>query len=212
MLVAKQDKDIVMIGVEQSTLTQEMYYGVLAETTIPTRIITPTEFIELDNKHLYQYAIAFSLEIELRKEVIKIIKDLDLDCITYAHDSIYLYDDLDKIAGKGTFIAPFSTVLLGSKIGEHCIIEAYCLVSHYAELKDNVILHAGSMIAGKTTIGENSMFNFRASALPGLTIGSDIEVGAASTATKNLQEPGVYIGTPARRFRDRTDFKDNNDV
>lgn len=208
MLIAKQDKPIAMIGFEQSTLTLEMYYGVLAETTIPTRIITPTEFIELKDKHQYQYAVAFSLEIELRKQVIALIKELNLDCITYAHDSIYLYDDLDKIAGKGTFIAPFSSILLGAKLGEHCIIEAYCLVSHYAELKENVILHAGTMIAGKTSIGENSMFNFKSSALPGLDIGADIEIGAASTATKNLQEPGVYIGTPARRFRDRIDFKD----
>lgn len=211
MLIAN-NKPIAMIGFEQSTLTLEMYHGVLAETSIPVKIIAPLEFIELENKDQYQYAVAFSLEVELRKEVIKIIKELNLDCITYAHNSIYLFDKLENMAGKGTFIAPFSTILMGAKIGEHCVIEAYCLVSHYANIKDNVILHAGTMIAGKTTVGENSMFNFKSAALPGLTIGNNIEIGAASTVTKNLEEPGVYIGTPARRFRDRVDFKGEGNV
>lgn len=199
-----------MIGYEKSTLTQEIYQGIIRGSKHETIIITPNEFLKIDNKDTFQYATAFSLDVALRKRVIGIIDELNLDCVTYIHDSVIYYADMTTI-GKDCFIAPHTIMLLGSKIGNHCIIETNCLVAHYAELKDNVTLHAGSMIAGKTVVGPHSVFNFKAAAVNALTIGSDIEVGASSTVTKSIQEPGVYIGTPARRLRDRYEFKDQHD-
>jgi len=211
-MLIETDKTICLIGFPASTITQEAEYFMSKETKNNIIVISPEDFLEMNDKESYQFGVAFTLDIELRKKIIGIIKELNLDCITYIHDSVVCYtDDIASVVGKGSFIAPHSTVLMGAKIGEHCIIETYCLISHYAELKNNVILHSGSMIAGKTTIGENSMFNFKAAALNALNIGCDIEVGAASTVTKSISEPGVYIGTPARRLRDRFDFKDKHD-
>jgi len=82
------------------------------------------------------------------------------------------------------------------------------LIAHYSELQDNVIIHAGSMIAGKTTVGSNTVFQFKASALPGLTICQNVEVGATSTVTKNISDSGLYLGTPARRVGARREFKE----
>ncbi len=210
MLIANT-KPIAVIGYEKSTLTQEIYQGIVRSTEQETIIITPAEFLALENKDAYQFATAFSLDINLRKQVINLIDELNLDCVTYIHDSVIYYDDMTTI-GKDCFIAPHTVMLLGSKIGDHCIIETNCLVAHYTELKRNVTLHAGSMIAGKTVIGENTVFNFKAAAVNLLDIGSDIEVGASSTVTKSIQEPGVYVGTPARRLRDRIEFKDQHDI
>lgn len=209
MLIANS-KPIVVIGYEKSTLTQEIYQGIVRSTKQKVTIITPADFLAINDKDEFQYATAFSLDIALRKKVIKLIDELNLDCVSYIHDSVIYYDDMTTI-GKDCFIAPHTVMLLGSKIGNHCIIETNCLVAHYTELKDNVTLHAGSMIAGKTIIGENTVFNFKAAAVNALNIGSDIEVGASSTVTKSIQEPGVYVGTPARRLRDRMDFKDQHD-
>jgi acetyltransferase-like isoleucine patch superfamily enzyme len=211
-MLIETDKTICLIGFPESTITQEAEYFMSKETKNDIIVMSPQDFLEMDNKDSYQYGVAFTLDIALRKKIISIIQELNLDCITYIHDSVVCYtDNVESVIGKGSFVAPNSTVLMGAKIGEHCIIETYCLISHYAELKNNVILHSGSMIAGKTTIGENSMFNFKAAALNALNIGSDIEVGAASTVTKSISDPGVYIGTPARRLRDRIDFKDKHD-
>lgn len=211
-MLIETDKTICLIGFPESTITQEAEYFMSKETKNKIIVMSPDDFLEMNDKDSYQFGVAFTLDIELRKRIISIINELNLDCITYIHDSVVCYtDDVKSVVGKGSFVAPHSTVLLGAKIGEHCIIETYCLISHYAELKNNVILHSGSMIAGKTIVGENSMFNFKAAALNALNIGSDIEVGAASTVTKNIDEPGVYIGTPARRVRDRFDFKDKHD-
>lgn len=215
MLIANT-KPIMIIGFAKSAMTEEIYQGIIralpGRPDIPqsVTIIPPKEFLELEHKDSYQFATAFTLDVNLRKKVIGVIDELNLDCVSYIHDSVIYYNDMTTI-GKDCFIAPHTVMLLGSKIGSHCIIETNCLVAHYAELEDNVILHAGTMIAGKTKVCKHTVFNFKAAAVNALVIGSDIEVGASSTVTKNIQDPGVYVGTPARRLRDRINFEDKHD-
>jgi carbonic anhydrase/acetyltransferase-like protein (isoleucine patch superfamily) len=203
MLIAN-DKPIVLIGYAQSTVTQEANHFISADRPGKVKIITPTEFLNLTDKQQYQYFVGFTLDIDLRNQIINLIEEENLDCIRYVHDTVVYYNpDINSWLGRGSFIAPYSTILLHAKIGKHCIIETYCLVAHYSELKDNIILHVGTHIAGKTTLGGNSIWNFRSAALNGLDICGNIEVGATSTVTKSLTQSGHYVGTPARRIGDR---------
>lgn len=193
------DKPIRLIGFPESTMTQEIYDFISREYQGDMQIILPDDFIALPNKNDYQYHISFTLDIPKRLQVIDIIDSQDLDCINYLHDSvIYHADDVREVIGKGTIICTHSTILLGAKIGRHCIIETYCLVAHYVTLGNNVTLHAGTMIAGKTTVGDNCVFNFKSAALNAVNICANVEVGASSTITKDVTQPGRYIGTVAR--------------
>jgi UDP-3-O-[3-hydroxymyristoyl] glucosamine N-acyltransferase len=214
MIIRQSDKPIKVIGFENSTITQEGVHFLSTEFNGEITIISPDDFISLTNKNDYQYLVFFTLDIEKRKEIINIIKNQNLDCISFIHNSALIYKDLKntptneifKIIGNGTVICPFSSILLNSKLGNHCLIEAYCLVSHYCTLGDNVILHSGTMIAGKTTIGSNSVFNFKSSALNALNICDDVEVGAISNVTKDITIPGRYIGSVARYMGERIPF------
>lgn len=201
------NKTLCLIGFAESTITQEAEFFLTQEFNGNIITMSPDEFIALDNKTLYQYFVAFTLDTEQRIKVIDIIKQQDLDCIRYMHDSCVCYTkDLTKILGKGSFVSPFSTLLKDSCVGEHCIIETYCLVSHYCNIGDNTLLHSGTMIAGKTTIGPNTVFNFKSGALNALDICGNIEVGASSVLTKNIEIPGYYVGSPARRIGERKTF------
>jgi serine acetyltransferase len=161
--------------------------------------MTPEEFLAINDKDQYQYFVAFSIDRALRKHVVELIESEDLDCITFIHPTSMCYaSDITGIVGHGTIVGPFNSILIHSTIGNHCIVEAYCLVAHYVNLSDNVHLHPGVLIAGRTQIGSNSVFNLRSSTINGLTLCGDIEVGASSTVTKNLDRAGKYVGTPAR--------------
>jgi acetyltransferase-like isoleucine patch superfamily enzyme len=206
MLIAN-NKPIVLIGFLASTVTQEIYHFVSKDWQGELLIMSPDEFLSLPNKFDYQYMVAFTLDTEQRIEIIQRIDHAGLDCIKYAHDSVVHYTDIDKLLGAGSCIMPFSSIFLNGKIGKHCYIEANCLIAHYTEIGDNVILHAGTMIAGKTKIGDNSVFNFKSSAINNLDICGGIEVGATSTLTKNIDQPGYYVGTPARRIGNRKTFE-----
>jgi acetyltransferase-like isoleucine patch superfamily enzyme len=212
MLIANS-KPICLIGYNESTITQEARFFISKEFSGEIIVLSPDKFINLEDKTVYQYIVAFTLDTNKRIEVINIIESLMLDCITYIHQSVVCYNDnLDEIIGHGTFIAPHSTVLLNAKIGKHCIIEANCLISHYTELGNNVQLHSGVLIAGKTSVGNNSVFNFKSTIINALTLCDDIELGATSTITKSILQPGYYVGSPARRIGDRKIFVEDNNV
>lgn len=207
MLIANQ-KPICLIGYDQSSLTQEARHFMTQEHSGSVFILEPNQFIELDNKDQFQYGIAFTLDQTLRKHVINLVDGESLDCIRYVHDTVVCYNkDIASVVGRGSFVSPFSTILFDSQIGNHCIIETYCLISHYSQLGNNVQLHSGTMIAGRTKIGNDSIFNFRSSVLNGLTLCPGIEVGAASTVTKNLDRSGRYVGTPARYIGELKEFE-----
>ena len=200
MLIAN-DKEMMMIGFPESTLTQEAAFFVGQELKSKMHIISPDEFFAIPNKQDYQYGVAFNKEIDKRGAVIAEINALNLDCVRYMHDSVICYTkDIAKVIGRGTFIAPFSTILMGATLGDFCAVETYCLISHHVTIGDNVMLHSGTMIAGRTTVGDNCIFNFRSTVLNELTVGDNVMLNAVSTLTKDTTGSGVYIGTPARKF------------
>jgi acetyltransferase-like isoleucine patch superfamily enzyme len=200
-MLVSNSKEMMMVGFPESTLTQEASFFVGQELQSKMHIIPPEEFFSIQNKHDYQYGVAFNQDLEMRMKVINEINQLDLDCVRYMHDSVVCYTkDIKSVIGRGSFIAPFSTILMGATIGDFCAVETYCLISHHVKIGNNVMLHSGTMIAGRTTIGDNCVFNFKSAALNKLTVGDNIMVNAISTLTKDALESGVYIGSPARRF------------
>ena len=206
MIIKKSNKPIRVIGYENSTMTQEGVHFLSTEFSGEILVTTPEDFIGLPNKDEYQYLVFFALDTKKRKEIISIIEELQLECVSFIHNTAVIYknlielpmEEINKVIGHGSVICPFSSVFLNAQIGNHCLIESYCLVSHYCVLEDNVILHSGAMIAGRTRIGANSVFNFKSTALNKLTICNDVEVGALSAVTKDITKPGRYIGTIAR--------------
>jgi UDP-3-O-[3-hydroxymyristoyl] glucosamine N-acyltransferase len=206
MLIAN-NKPIRVIGFPESAMTQELYYFISEKFAGESKIILPDEFLSLTNLDDYQYFVGFSLDILLRAQIIELIEQKNLDCVRYVHDTVVYYNkDVESWLGRGSMVGPYNTILIDAKIGQHCIIETNCLIAHYSEIKDNVILHVGTFIAGKTIVGGNSVWNFKSAALNALDICGGIEVGATSTVTKNITQPGYYVGTPARRISDRKKF------
>lgn len=193
------DKDLKIIGYPQSLLTQDSYQ--VAKTFIKSNItiIKPEDFFNLENKHQYQFFVGFGLDLSERKLVIDVLDQLNLDCVTYIHETVQIHPTA-KI-GKGVVIMNFSTVMQEVSVGNHCIIEMYCLVSHNSSIGNNCILHSGTMVAGGTEIGNNCMFNFKSSALNKLKICDNVTVGAMSCITKSITDSGHYIGSPARKLK-----------
>lgn len=214
MILKKNNKPLRMIGYPQSLLTMEGIHFIKKEYSGDFEMITPDEFLALENRNEFQYLSMFSLNASERKNILDILDFEKLDCFTFIDNSVIIYKDLAnlpweeaiKVVGYDCFLAPMSTILLDARIGNHCLIETYCLVSHYCELKDNVFLHSGTMIAGRTTIGKNCMLNFKSTVLNKITICDDVEIGAVSTVTKDITKPGKYVGSIARYVGERAPF------
>jgi UDP-3-O-[3-hydroxymyristoyl] glucosamine N-acyltransferase len=198
-MMIKNEKPLKIIGYSESMLTQDsMYYG-KNFVNEDISIMTPDEFKNLQSKDDFQYFIGFALDLKEREQTIDLLDEYDSDCVTFIHETASVHEG--AIIGKGSCVANFSTVMQGAVLGKHCFVETYCLISHNTTVGNNCMLHSGTMIAGKTNIGKNCMFNFRSGVMNKLDICDNTVVGAFSNVTKNIDTPGVYVGTPARKLR-----------
>lgn len=195
----KNEKPLKIIGYSESMLTQDsMYYG-KNFVNEDISIMTPDEFKNLQSKDDFQYFIGFALDLKEREQTIDLLDEYDSDCVTFIHETASVHEG--AVIGKGSCVANFSTVMQGAVLGKHCFVETYCLISHNTTVGNNCMLHSGTMIAGKTTIGKNCMFNFRSGVMNKLDICDNTVIGAFSNVTKNIDTPGVYVGTPARKLK-----------
>lgn len=198
-MMIKNKKPLKIIGYSESMLTQDsMYYG-KNFVNDDVSIMTPQEFKNLQSKDDFQYFIGFGLDLKEREQTIDLLDEYDSDCVTFIHETASVHEG--AVIGKGSCVANFSTIMQGAVLGKHCFVETYCLVSHNTTIGNNCMLHSGTMIAGKTTIGKNCMFNFRSGVMNKLDICDNTVIGAFSNVTKNIDTPGVYVGTPARKLR-----------
>lgn len=195
-MIIENHKPIKIIGYPESSLTDGALQWFLLESQNQIEIIKPEVFLNLIDKSNYQYFVAFSLDMNLRKAICDEIDKLELDCVTYIHDSCVVFDSC-KI-GKGVFIGSFSSIGYHSEIENHCWIECYTLISHHVKIGKACVIHAGTLIAGKTTIGHSCTFGFKSSMINNIKISDYVTVGAYSNITKNIFKSGKYVGSIAR--------------
>lgn len=197
MILIKNDKHFKLIGYEESSLTQSilLYTGTLGFKN-GISVISPADFRTLENKDQYQYMITIGVDFQERKEMVDIVEENNLDCVTYVQDSSLVHETAKL--GKGVAVFSFNLIMANAVIGNHCIIDAYCLVGHDTIVGNNCTIRPGTLIAGKTTIGNNCLFNMKAGVINKINICDDVVIGAFSNVTKTISQPGMYVGTPAR--------------
>lgn len=146
------------------------------------------------------------LEIGIRDvafgQSVKVVKPVNLYGCTIADDC---------------FIGPFteiqSQVLIGARtriqshafICELVSIGEDCFISHGAKFVNDLFSIGGPARGNKThwkstTIGNRVSIGTNATVLP-VSICDDVVIGAGSVVTKDIHEPGIYAGNPAKKLR-----------
>jgi sugar O-acyltransferase (sialic acid O-acetyltransferase NeuD family) len=101
----------------------------------------------------------------------------------------------------GVVIMDGAIVNTGAKLGVGVIANTHATIEHDVTLEDWVHIAPGATISGGVTVGRYSMIGAGATVIEGKTIAPETIVGAGATVVHDLLEPGVYVGTPARRLR-----------
>lgn len=119
--------------------------------------------------------------------------------------------------GDNCFIGPFVEIQKGVRIGKRTRIQSHSFVCELVEIGDDCVVAHGVMfindlfsIGGPakgnrdlwrtTRIGNNVSIGSNATILP-VAICDRVVIGAGAVVTKNISEPGVYAGNPARKLR-----------
>jgi len=118
--------------------------------------------------------------------------------------------------GDDSFVGPFTEVQAGVVIGSRCKIQSHAFVCELVTIGDDVFVGHGVMFTNdtfaggapargdrslwrSTTVGDRVSIGSNATLLP-VSICSDVVIGAGAVVTRDINEPGVYVGNPARRM------------
>ena len=119
--------------------------------------------------------------------------------------------------GDDCFIGPFVEIQRGVVIGKKCKIQSHAFVCELVTIGDHSVISHGAMFindpfAGggpamgnkalwkSTHVGNYVSIGTNATILP-VKICDHAVVGAGSVVTKDILEPGIYAGNPARLLR-----------
>ncbi len=119
--------------------------------------------------------------------------------------------------GDDVFIGPFVEIQRNASIGNRCRVQSHafvcelvsigddCFVSHGVKFVNDLFSRGGPARGDRTlwkptTIGNRVSIGTNATILP-VNICDDVVIGAGAVVTRSIDEPGVYVGTPARKLK-----------
>lgn len=119
--------------------------------------------------------------------------------------------------GDQTFIGPFVEIQKEVVIGKRCKIQSHSFICELVTIGDDCVIAHGVMFINdgfrnggaargdhelweSTRIGNHVSIGSNATIMP-VQICDGVVIGAGSIVTKNIYEPGVYVGNPAQNIR-----------
>ena len=137
---------------------------------------------------------------------------------------IFCQDRKNVVVGDNVTIENFVLLKSGTRIGDNVYVDSYvrssggniikdnvvlrygCTVAKEVTIEDNVFIspnvmtiysrHTGESVTG-TVIGEGSHIGTAAVIGPGVKIVAGTVIGAQAYVSKDIDEPGIYVGIPA---------------
>lgn len=110
------------------------------------------------------------------------------------------YLGYDCRLGDGVFVAHACHVGPLATIGDNVILNTGSIVEHETAIGRHTHIGPHATVAGRARIGELVFIGAGATVIDGVRICSDVVIGADATVIEDITDPGIYIGTPARRI------------
>ncbi len=119
--------------------------------------------------------------------------------------------------GSNSFVGPFVEIQKDVTIGERCKVQSHAFICELVTIGDDCFIGHGVMFVNdlfsiggpargdkalwkSTHVGNQVSIGSNATILP-VTICDKVVIGAGSVVTKDINEPGIYAGNPARKLR-----------
>ena len=116
--------------------------------------------------------------------------------------------------GNNCFVGPFVEIQKDVVIGNHTKVQSHSFICELVTIGNNCFIGHGVMFINDlfrnggpaqgdtskwkaTTIGNQVSIGSNATILP-VTICDNVVIGAGAVVTKNITQPGVYAGNPAK--------------
>lgn len=119
--------------------------------------------------------------------------------------------------GDDCFVGPFVEIQRDVVIGKRCRVQSHAFICEFVTIGDDCFISHGAMFINDlfseggpakgrrdlwrpTTVGHRVSIGTNTTILP-VTICDRVVIGAGAVVTKDITEPGIYVGNPARLKR-----------
>ncbi len=99
--------------------------------------------------------------------------------------------------GEGSVMFPGAFVDKSVELGENVLLNVCVTIAHDTKVKAHTFISPRVAIAGFSTIGSRCMIGINSTIIDNVKIGDDIRLGGGTLVIKDLEKPGLYVGSPA---------------
>jgi acetyltransferase-like isoleucine patch superfamily enzyme len=121
------------------------------------------------------------------------------------------------VIGDDSTVGPFVEIQSGAVIGKRCRIQSHAFICDMVTIGDDTFISHGAMFINdpfsvggpamrrrelwrSTQIGSHVSIGTNATIMP-VSICDRVVIGAGAVVTRDITEPGIYAGNPARLVR-----------
>lgn len=102
---------------------------------------------------------------------------------------------------EATVVMHHAVINSNAKIGKGCIINTAAVIEHDCVIGDFCHVSTESVINGGSTLGRHSFAGSNSVLLNGIKTCPTTVIGAGSVVIHDIDQPGIWVGNPARRIR-----------
>lgn len=179
----KKDRDNCKFFVDDE------FFNEKNENTLPLSKFDPNQ---------YEIVIAIANSIVREKIVQKLPQQTKF--FTHIHDSVNILGN-DVVIGEGSIICAGTILTTNIKIGKHAQFNLHSTVGHDTVIGDFFTTAPGTKISGNCTIGNRVYFGTNSCVREKIKICDDVIIGLNGGVVKDIEEAGVYGGTPAKKIK-----------
>ncbi|WP_304511588.1 PglD-related sugar-binding protein [Desulfobacula sp.] len=102
----------------------------------------------------------------------------------------------NTVIKEGVFIAPNTTIAIGTNIKEHVVVNQNVSIGHDCVLNEFSVVSPGSILSGHTKVGKKSFLGSGVISYPNVTIGDNCTVSSGVVVIRNLKTNNKQILKP----------------
>lgn len=103
--------------------------------------------------------------------------------------------------GAGSIVCAYTILTSDISIGCHAHLNLATTIGHDTVAGPYLTTAPSAHISGHCRLGDAVYLGSSAVLRQGITLGSDVTIGAGAVVLHDTPEPGTYVGVPARRVR-----------
>lgn len=145
------------------------------------------------------YAVCAVGAAKTRKMIVDKFIDSKVKFATVIDPSVIISKRVD--IGEGTIICAGTIITVDIKIGNHVIINLDCTIGHDDIIHDYVTIYPSVNVSGNVEVGECSEMGTGMQIIQGKKVKSGTIIGAGAVVVKDINEAGVYVGSPAKKVK-----------